>query len=729
MKYKTPVRLLVNLLMSATVLAADRPWQRINLPSLAEVASTFRTPSPEYGMILWWGWDGPVTEAVIIRDLDFIQSRGFSCVMIEAGYGMSAPYLSPGWFQLIRIAVEQARQRGMRVWVEDEGKYPSGFAGGKFSTERPDLRMQGLVVAERIDAVPGQALSSQLPPETVGALAVNLEDKSSHPLDIHSGELRWTAPEGKWQIWLIQHQFRTSDTRSVNNPTRGKDKANSLCDYLNPDATRQFLVWTHEQYRQAVGSEFGRTFLGFMGDEPDFAYTPWTPKLPEEFERRKGYDVRPYLASFFAPSLTDEARRAKADYWDVWSDLFRENFFRVQAEWCANHNLEYLVHLNHEDMMPALVKSEGDYFKDMRYVQVPGIDTIWNQIWPGTVADFPKLASSAAHLFGRPRAFSESFAAYKIRPNIQQARWVMDYQFVRGINLQQIMFLPASANRPATDSTPSPGAAVSATARRDSFFTSDEFVPIAQYVNRATYLLSQGTPAARIALYHPTSSMWLGDDGANRSALALAQQLLEHQCDFDFVDEQALSSILLLERGAFKNLSGQAYAAVIIPSVSSISKSALDRLRAFAAEGGRVVFAGREPSLVVDKTFLKASGAPDLTWAVREPSGTLTPQVIEALPPPDVTLDQPCPAMKVLHRRWRDADLYFFFNESFEKQSRKAVLAGSGQVQIWDAFSGFTGIMASTPAQKGSLQLRLTLEPQETKFVIIGPPPSLAAAE
>ena len=93
----------------------------------------------------------------------------------------------------------------------------------------------------------------------------------------------------------------------------------------------------------------------------------------------------------------------------------------------------------------ALVRSEGDYFRAMQHVPVPGIDAIWNQIWPGRVADFSKLASSAAHLYGRPRAFSESFAAYRIRPTVEQAKWVIDQQFVRGINMLEVMFYPSSA--------------------------------------------------------------------------------------------------------------------------------------------------------------------------------------------------------------------------------------------------------------------------------------------
>ena len=60
-----------------------------------------------------------------------------------------------------------------------------------------------------------------------------------------------------------------------------------------------------------------------------------------------------------------------------------------------------MVHLNHEETMLALVNSEGSFWRDMRFVGVPGIDNL-SQIGPGIVAEFPKLAASAAHLNGRP---------------------------------------------------------------------------------------------------------------------------------------------------------------------------------------------------------------------------------------------------------------------------------------------------------------------------------------
>jgi hypothetical protein len=256
-----------------------------------------------------------------------------------------------------------------------------------------------------------------------------------------------------------------------------------------------------------------------------------------------------------------------------------------------------------------------------------------------------------------------------------------------------------------------------------------QFPALNAYSHRASYLLSLGRPAARIALYHPTTSMWLGDEESNRSVLAIAQQLLERQRDFDFVDEQSLSSALRLDGGELKNLSGQAYHAVIIPGASALSKAALDRLRAFSAAGGRVIFLGRAPSLVVEKTFLQAEGPVGLGWAMGEPSGQLTAAVLGSLPPPDVRLDKPCPAVKYLHRRWRDAELYLFFNESEEKQSLRVVLVGGGRAQVWDAASGRITALSGVTAEKGVLSLPLTFAPYEAKFIVAGPLPPSGVAQ
>ena len=117
------------------------------------------------------------------------------------------------------------------------------------------------------------------------------------------------------------------------------------------------------------------------------------------------------------------------------------------------------------------------------------------------------------------------------------------------------------------------------------------------------------------------------------------------------------------------------------------------RPRAFtgvlAKAGGKVIFVGKTPGLVVDKTFLNAKDAPDLSFATLiGPAGDITPRVLAALPKPDVAMDAAFPRLTYTHRSWRDGEMYFFFNESNKAESRMATIAGHGQAQAWDLVTG-----------------------------------------
>ena len=70
----------------------------------------------------------------------------------------------------------------------------------------------------------------------------------------------------------------------------------------------------------------------------------------------------------------------------------------------------------------------------------------------------------------------------------------------------------------------------------------EKFSAVAKYVQRACYLLSQGTPAAKIAVYFPTTSIWLGNNEAEESTLPSCKNYWPCN-DFDVVDEQSLQSL------------------------------------------------------------------------------------------------------------------------------------------------------------------------------------------
>jgi len=105
---------------------------------------------------------------------------------------------------------------------------------------------------------------------------------------------------------------------------------------------------------------------------------------------------------------------------------------------------------------------------------------------------------------------------------------------------------------------------------------------------------------------------------------------------------------------------------------------------------------------------------------VLEPAAEITARVVQALPKPDVTLDRPCPPIIYNHRSLLDAEVYFFFNESNQRQSRTAVLAGGGQPQVWDAGAGTIQPMTGATVGKRNGDRALSLEPYEAKLIVLG---------
>jgi hypothetical protein len=698
--------------LCAFTLTAQRPWQQITVPPVREAAANFKTPPREYGAIRWLTNGGEITQARIVAELDEALANGVFVVNIGWGSRLKPKYLSPEQLALAKFAVEEAKKRGMKVWIQDEGNYPSGLAGGLINTEYPQLRMQAIVADLRASVAAGQTLTLPMPPGTLGAFSVKGSDQSTALIPLPAGDqFEWTAPsEGSdpnqpnwlWTVVFVRHVYRSSPARSSNRADGNdiKDGLYSLIDYLDPDATRAFLKTTHEKYQALFGDEFGKTVLGFFGDETDYnGFIPWTPKLLEEFQKQKGYDLKPYIPMWFMGKLTGEAQRAKADYYDVWSGMFATNFFDVLADWNQKNNMEDLRHIGASSVPIAMIHNEGDFFRVMRHVNVPGIDNL-NRIGPGLVANWTKLASSAAHLFGRPKAWEEEGGG-----DGESGKFVADYHFARGVTALQL--------------------------RAGGGFgggVNPQTSAISWYVNRLGYLLSIGRPAAQVALYYPTNSVWMGDDDSIDVTFRLTQQLLERQIDFDYLDEQVLTTVGTLDGGGLKNLSGQVYRGIVIPSSTVITRAALDRLRTFAAQGGKVVFVGRTPTQVIERTFLKpAAGAPDLSFAVLEPAAEITARVVQALPQPDVALDRPCPPVRYNHRSLADAQVYYFFNEGNQRESRTAVLAGGGQPQLWDAGAGTVHPMTGATVGSGAVTVPLSLEPFESKVIVLGPLPAGAA--
>ena len=749
-RYKPPTRILAMLHIKSLAVAAlfctlaaqpssgqtagTRPWQHLNAPTLAEVRATWKAPTPEYEPEPYYGWNGHVTLESVSKDLNTMKQLGFRAVTVQYGYGSTVGYMSPEYLAFIRQFVAEVKKRDMRIWIVDDAGYPSGFAGGRFTSDYPELRMQALVVTQQKKVSAGETFDAEVHSTAVSVTALNRDGGSSVQIPVTAGRAKWTAPAGEWTVFVVEHGFRTSPTRSDTNPKRVKDGSQSLEDYLNPEATAKYLATTHELYKQAVGKDFGKTILGFRGDEPDYSIAglPWTPEFFAAFQVKKGYDVRPYVAALLQPRsavLTQREQLAKADYYDIFADLFRDGFFKPQADWCAANGLEYQVHLNHEELELELTRSEGDFFRDMRYVQVPGVDSIWHQIWTDTVSDFPRLASSAAHVYGHPRSFTESFAAYRPAPDVKMARYILNEQFVRGINLVETMYYPA-----AVDGKGGPSELM-----RDPAYPA-----LMQYSSRLSFLMSQGHPAAEVALLLPSSSLWMGNVKTDDAFVSSERLLSEHQVDFDVVDEDSIDHLLPLEKGAFVSMSGNRYRTLIVPSAAMLSTKMLNRLRAFSKAGGKTVFLGGTPNLIASGNSLSArpAAAEEFSWAtvipvdlLKVPTPPAQPPAVapgpmevpaevwtglqKALPVQPLTTEANS-ALRVARRDWNDASALLLFAESDQPFHQEVTVhrKGAKSAELWNVEAG-TGRKVATKATAGGLQIQVDLPAYGTEVLVV----------
>jgi hypothetical protein len=132
-----------------------------------------------------------------------------------------------------------------------------------------------------------------------------------------------------------------------------------------------------------------------------------------------------------------------------------------------------------------------------------------------------------------------------------------------------------------------------------------------------------------------------------------------------------------------------------------------------------VVFLGRTPSLVVERTFRDAAPAPSLAWARTEPSGRVTPAVLAALTAPDLRLSTAAPAVKYNHRHLGDGELYFLFNEGDTPFSGTVSLAGSGRLEEWDAMTGKVRPVSGASAAGGTVRAPLDLPSHATRILVI----------
>jgi len=103
---------------------------------------------------------------------------------------------------------------------------------------------------------------------------------------------------------------------------------------------------------------------------------------------------------------------------------------------------------------------------------------------------------------------------------------------------------------------------------------------LAWYANRGGYLMATGRPAAQVACTIRQQHV----DGRQRRRHQHHQAglaVVRAPGGVDYFDEQSLSSVATIADGGFKDLSGQVFRAIVVPSSTVITRTGLERFKAF----------------------------------------------------------------------------------------------------------------------------------------------------
>ena len=633
--------------------------------NIGEVIQSISAPDALMRPMPMWFWNGRIDHDRLIAQMEQMLEGGIRAFFIhpmpsefrpkDFVAGLEAEYLGDQYMEAVRRVVEAASTRGMKVWLYDEGGWPSGSNLGRVVKERPDLR----------------------------------------------GKVAHYNEQG--QVEILERGYPV--------------------DLLDAETTRTFIRQVHERYKAVVGEFFGTTIPGIFTDEPRYggrvggAEIPWTPKLPEEFKKRKGYDITLGLSILFdlrASRSLPASKRAQVlcDFFHVVTQVWRDNYFRVLQEWCRANNLLLVGHINSEETLHGHLTNGGDFYRAMECMDWPGIDAIARQIFPGCGNDYPKFASSVAHVRGKNRVLSESFAVYGWDLTFAQMKWITDYQYVRGVNALSPMAFYSDAGGPRKIGTMS-----------DQFLTNplwQHYREYADYVGRLGALLTIGKPVVEVGVYYPIKSLWAGDiaegtQNVETQLAPLSRRLLQQQIDFDYLDDDAICRATV-EKGGRLAVGDCRYRSIIVPAVSIVPIETLRQLRAFAEAGGTVVFLYGEPHLTcraATQTDLPEILKAMASFTVSDGSEV---DVVLGMLPWTVKLGIANHEIRALRRTTGETEIFFLTNESSTQEHQLRVrLPVEGPVHVLNVE---TGTFSRATVSAGAV--RITLPPSGSVALLVG---------
>ncbi len=693
-----------------------------------ELQRGFERPPDDARIMMRWWWFGPsVTRPELEREMRVMKEGGIGGFEVQPVYPLTLddpekgirnfPFLSDEYIDALRFVSAKARELGLRMDLTVGSGWPYGGpqvsideAAGMLRSERVKIE-----AGSRRVAVPNISAGEKL-------IAVFLVQPRGPAIDSESIREITDIKDGVVQLPTgleASHEvlfFISSRTgMQVKRPAIGAE--GFVLDHLDQTATNNYLKKVGDRLMQAFGSQ---PPYAIFCDSLEVYNQDWTSNFLEEFRKRRGYDLKPYLPALIA-DIGPKTASIRHDWGETITDLLNERFLAPLHDWSQRNH----TRLRMQDYgIPAATLSSN------AYVDLPeGEGPQWK------VLRATRWASSASHIYGRPVTSSETWTwlhSPVFRASPLDVKAEADLHFLVGIN--QLIghgwpYTPPSVEYPGW-----------------RFYAAGVFneknpwwivMPdLALYLQRVSFLLRQGQPANDVALYLPNDDAWASFSTGHVTMIDTLRDVvgpdviprtLEAGYDFDFFDDAALTKVGRVEKDKLV-LGSNKYRVIVLPGVNRIPLETLRKLEEFVKGGGVLIATQRLPALAPGLQATPAEQE-ELRQIVRRLfDGPSAPahfvkdenaefkNTLTGLLPPDVLLSPAAPEIGFVHRRTDDAEIYFVANTSNTRQSVSATFrVGNMQAESWDPM---TGSVSATQLAKGASGIRLDLQPYESRVLV-----------
>jgi hypothetical protein len=408
------------------------------------------------------------------------------------------------------------------------------------------------------------------------------------------GVLDWTAPPGTWKLYAV---FEGLHGKMVERAGPGGE--GNVIDHFSATALKNYLQPFDTVFRNGIGS-----LRGFFNDsyEVDDARgsADFTGTLFDEFEKRRGYDLRDELPALFGQDEMEVNQRVLCDYRETISELLLDNFTAPWREWA--HKKGALVR-NQAHGSPANIL---DLYE---VVDIPEIE--------GTEPLRFKMATSSGHVNGKKLISAEAatWLDEHFESNLADIKHALDNFMLHGVNH---LVYHGTTYSPPDESWPGRlfYAAVHLNPRNPIW---NDFDALNTYVARCQSFLQNTVPDNDVLLYYPIYDRFsapgpeliehfdgIGKNFSGSTFEKCAEEMLLKGYAFDFISDKQIQSTVL-NNGSFTTKGNSLYKSLVIPACSYIPLMTMEKILQFAESGGNVIFINQMPEAVSGFRNVKAS--------------------------------------------------------------------------------------------------------------------------